>query len=72
MLKRTRYRLADKVVDPAQCTILSDGNLLKVELRAMQVLLCLINHAGEPVSRDMLLDEVWSGGEVSDNAINRI
>ncbi|MBW8182968.1 winged helix-turn-helix domain-containing protein [Shewanella nanhaiensis] len=72
MLKRTRYRLADKVVDPAQCTILNDGNLLKVELRAMQVLLCLINHAGEPVSRDMLLDEVWSGGEVSDNAINRI
>ncbi len=72
MLNRTRYRLADKVVDPAQCTILSGGNLLKVELRAMQVLLCLINHAGEPVSRDMLLDEVWSGGEVSDNAINRI
>ena len=72
MLKRTRYRLADKVVDPAQCTILCGDNLLKVELRAMQVLLCLINHAGEPVSRDMLLDEVWSGGEVSDNAINRI
>jgi DNA-binding winged helix-turn-helix (wHTH) protein/Tol biopolymer transport system component len=72
MLNRTRYRLADKVVDPAQCTILSGNNLLKVELRAMQVLLCLINHAGEPVSRDMLLDEVWSGGEVSDNAINRI
>lgn len=72
MLNRTRYRLADKVVDPAQCTILSGDNLLKVELRAMQVLLCLINHAGEPVSRDMLLDEVWSGGEVSDNAINRI
>ena len=72
MLKQNRYRLADRLVDPAQCTILNQGRLLKVELRAMQVLLCLINHAGEPVSRDMLLDEVWSGGEVSDNAINRI
>ena len=72
MLKQNRYRLADRLVDPAQCTILNQGRLLKVELRAMQVLLCLINHTGEPVSRDMLLDEVWSGGEVSDNAINRI
>ena len=72
MLKQNRYRLADRLVDPGQCTILNQDNVLKVELRAMQVLLCLINHAGEPVSRDMLLDEVWSGGEVSDNAINRI
>ena len=72
MLKQNRYRLADRLVDPAQCTILNQGRLLKVELRAMQVSLCLINHTGEPVSRDMLLDEVWSGGEVSDNAINRI
>ncbi|NRD75416.1 PD40 domain-containing protein [Shewanella sp. VB17] len=72
MLKQNRYRLADRVVDPGQCTILNQDNVLKVELRAMQVLLCLINHAGEPVSRDMLLNEVWSGGEVSDNAINRI
>ncbi|WP_223292997.1 winged helix-turn-helix domain-containing protein [Shewanella eurypsychrophilus] len=64
--------MADRLIDPSQCTILKDGTLLKVELRAMQVLLCLIKHAGEPVSRDMLLDEVWSGGEVSDNAINRI
>ncbi|AQS40018.1 DNA-binding protein with winged-HTH domain [Shewanella psychrophila] len=72
MITQPRYRLADRLIDPSQCTILKDGILLKVELRAMQVLLCLIKHADEPVSRDMLLEEVWSGGEVSDNAINRI
>ncbi|MBE7216673.1 winged helix-turn-helix domain-containing protein [Shewanella benthica] len=72
MITQPRYRLADRVIDPSQCTIIKDGSLLKVELRAMQVLVCLIKHAGEPVSRDMLLEEVWSGGEVSDNAINRI
>ncbi|BAJ03561.1 winged helix-turn-helix domain-containing protein [Shewanella violacea] len=72
MITQPKYRLADRVIDPSQCTIIKDGCLLKVELRAMQVLLCLTKHAGEPVSRDMLLEEVWSGGEVSDNAINRI
>ncbi|WP_076416679.1 winged helix-turn-helix domain-containing protein [Shewanella sp. UCD-KL12] len=72
MITQPRYRLADRLIDPSQCTILKDDTLLKVELRAMQVLVCLIKHAGEPVSRDMLLEEVWSGGEVSDNAINRI
>lgn len=72
MITQPRYRLADRLIDPSQCTILKDGILLKVELRAMQVLLCLIKHADEPVSREMLLEEVWSGGEVSDNAINRI
>lgn len=72
MITQPRYRLADRIIDPSQCTIIKDGSLLKVELRAMQVLLCLTKHAGEPVSRDMLLEEVWSGGEVSDNAINRI
>ncbi|MCH1921242.1 winged helix-turn-helix domain-containing protein [Shewanella sp. A3A] len=43
-----------------------------MESRVMQVLLCLIQHADQVVSREMLIDEVWRGGTVSDNAINRI
>ena len=67
-----KYKVADVVIDPAQSTISINGEAKKVELRAMQVLVCLINHAGESVSRDMLIEQVWSGGHISDNAINRL
>ncbi|WP_299797472.1 winged helix-turn-helix domain-containing protein [uncultured Shewanella sp.] len=72
MFSHSRFRLADRLVDPRQCTIIKGDTQLKIELRAMQVLVCLIKYAGKPVSRDMLLQEVWAGGEVSDNAISRI
>ncbi|WP_394201185.1 winged helix-turn-helix domain-containing protein [Shewanella waksmanii] len=72
MLPEKRFLLSDRLVDPNHCTISFTDTVNKVELRAMQVLLCLIEHAGKPVSRDMLIETVWRGGHISDNAINRI
>lgn len=72
MLPEKRFLLSDRLIDPNHCTISFADTVNKVELRAMQVLLCLIEHAGKPVSRDMLIETVWRGGHISDNAINRI
>ena len=49
------------------------GVSIQLELKAMDVLLCLVAHAGEVVSKDELLDAVWQTEFVSDNTLtNRI
>src|SRR5258708_21242735 len=52
-------------VDPAVDEISRDGTTVKLEPRAMKVLLCLAEHAGQVVSVDQLLDAVWKDGVVS-------
>ncbi|MFD1097629.1 winged helix-turn-helix domain-containing protein [Shewanella litorisediminis] len=60
------------MVIPERCVITNNGSDTKLEFRVMQVLVCLLERAGRPVTRDELIKEVWRGGQVSDNAINRI
>ncbi|KFZ39022.1 hypothetical protein HR45_01075 [Shewanella mangrovi] len=67
-----KYRINDWVLDPQMLTLCRNDEQIRLESRVMQVLLCLIRHADQLVSRDMLISEVWCGGMVSDNAINRI
>ncbi len=53
-----------------------DGDSVKLEPKTTQLLAYLARRAGEPLSRRKLLDEVWPGVIVSDealsNAINKI
>ena len=72
MANQQKYQLGHWLIDPSRCLITGPQGEQKLELRVMQVLLCLLEHAGETVSRDNLIDWVWRGGIVSDNAINRI
>ncbi|WP_372871398.1 winged helix-turn-helix domain-containing protein [Shewanella sp.] len=72
MFNNSRYRLGDYLIVPERCVVSRDGIDTKLELRVMQVLVCLLERAGRPVSRDELIKVVWRGGVVSDNAINRI
>lgn len=46
-------------VDPQLDEILVDGRVIKVEPRTMRLLVCLAAHAGEVVSVEQLLTEVW-------------
>jgi DNA-binding winged helix-turn-helix (wHTH) protein/TolB-like protein/Tfp pilus assembly protein PilF len=52
-------RIGDLRVDPALDEICKDGSIVKVEPRTMRLLLCLAEHAGQVVSVDQLLAEVW-------------
>jgi DNA-binding winged helix-turn-helix (wHTH) protein/TolB-like protein/Tfp pilus assembly protein PilF len=44
---------------------------VQIEPRVMAVLACLARHAGEVVTRDEFVEEVWGGRIVSDEALSR-
>jgi TolB-like protein/Flp pilus assembly protein TadD len=56
-------------VDPALDEISRDGTSVKLEPRTMRLLICLAEHAGQVVSVEKLLDEVWSGVVVTPNSV---
>jgi TolB-like protein/DNA-binding winged helix-turn-helix (wHTH) protein/Tfp pilus assembly protein PilF len=56
-------------VDPALDEISRDGATVKLEPRAMRVLLCLAEHADQVVSVDQLLDAVWKDVVVTPDSV---
>jgi transcriptional activator of cad operon len=46
-------------VDPALDEISKEGQTVKLEPKMMRLLACLAEHAGQVVSVEQLLDEVW-------------
>jgi len=62
-------RIGDWCVDPASGQISRQGETARLEARTMRLLLCLAEHAGEVVSIDDLLDQVWSGVIVSPDSV---
>jgi TolB-like protein/DNA-binding winged helix-turn-helix (wHTH) protein len=56
-------------VNPASGQISRDGETVRVEVRTMRLLLCLAEHAGEVVSIDDLLNQVWSGVFVNQDSV---
>src|SRR5258708_601506 len=55
--------------DPALDEISRDGAAVKLEPRAMRVLLCLAEHAGQVVSVDQLLVAVWKDVVVTPDSV---
>jgi transcriptional activator of cad operon len=47
-------------VNPGSGQISREGEVVRVEARSMRLLLCLAEHAGEVVSIDELLNQVWA------------
>jgi adenylate cyclase len=62
-------RIADLRVDPALDEIRKDGHTIKLEPKAMQLLICLAEHAGEVLSVEQLLDRVWKDVVVSPDSV---
>src|SRR6516164_9518515 len=62
-------RIADLRVDPTLDEICKDGRTIKLEPKAMQLLICLAEHAGEVVSVEELLDRVWKEVVVSQDSV---
>jgi transcriptional activator of cad operon len=56
-------------VDPALDEISKDGNTVKLEPRTMQLLVCLAEHAGQVLSVEQLLDQVWRDVVVTPNSL---
>lgn len=56
-------------VAPALDEISKDGKTVKLQPKTMQVLVCLAAHAGQVVSVEQLLDEVWKDLVVTPNSV---
>lgn len=55
------FYVGDWCVDPAACRISKQGVEHKIEPKAMTVLVCLAQHPGQVVSREMLEQQAWAG-----------
>lgn len=62
-------RIGDYRVDPAIDEISRDGVVTKLEPRGMSLLLCLAEHAGQVMSVDRLLEEVWKDVVVNPDSV---
>src|SRR5580658_10324083 len=62
-------RIADLRVDPALDEICRAGHTIKLEPKAMQLLMCLAERAGEVLSVEQLLDLVWKDVVVSPDSV---
>jgi transcriptional activator of cad operon len=65
----TTLRIGDWCVNPASGQISREGQIIRVEARTMRLLICLAGHAGEVVSIDDLLEQVWSGVIVTPDSV---
>jgi len=65
------FRVGPWLVQPSLNTISQNGTSTRVEPKVMEVLVCLSHHAGEPVSKEELLETVWRDTFVSDDVLKR-
>jgi transcriptional activator of cad operon len=56
-------------VDPVSSQISRDGDVARLEVRAMRLLLCLAARPGQVVSIDDLISHVWGGIAVSPDSV---
>jgi TolB-like protein/DNA-binding winged helix-turn-helix (wHTH) protein len=62
-------RIGEWRVDAAREQISKNGKTVKLERRAMQLLLCLAEHSDQVLSVDQLLDQVWVGVVVTPDSV---
>ncbi len=67
----TTFTLGGWTVDPPGGRLIGDGEQQSLEPRVMKTLVCLAEYANKTVNRDQLIEFVWSGQIVSDDAVQR-
>ena len=69
--RMTEFQLGEWRVTPLRGVIHGSNDTRRITPKAMDVLTCLANHAGEVVERDTFLEEVWHGRAFSDEPLNK-
>jgi TolB-like protein/DNA-binding winged helix-turn-helix (wHTH) protein/Tfp pilus assembly protein PilF len=65
------YRFAAFEVDDAEFRLAEDGSTVALEPKALRLLIYFVKKPGRLISKQELLDAVWSDANVSDNALTR-
>ena len=66
-----RYRFSDHILSPARRTLVREGRELPLMPRCFDLLVLLVERRNEAVSRQELLDAVWSDVVVTDGALSQ-
>lgn len=64
------WRFAGAEFDEPRWQLRVAGVPVEIEPRPLEILLCLLRHAGEAVSREELLQAVWGHSHLSENALS--
>ena len=67
----SHFRVGAWLVQPDRLILAQDGREIDLEPRQMEVLVSLAEHAGEVVSAEQLLIEVWRGTFYGDNPVHK-
>ena len=65
------FHLGDQRIEPARCAILTAEGETRVEPRVMDVLILLVTHAGQVVTREEFIKTIWNGTFVTDEVLSR-
>ncbi len=66
---RQIYRIADTEVDALSGSLRRDGEECRLREQSLQVFLYLIEHRERPVAKEELMETVWRGTAVTDDAL---
>jgi TolB-like protein/DNA-binding winged helix-turn-helix (wHTH) protein len=64
-----RFRVGPWLVQPSLNTVSRNGTPMRLTLKAMEVLVCLAEHAGESVPKEELLQTIWPETFVTDDVL---
>jgi TolB-like protein/DNA-binding winged helix-turn-helix (wHTH) protein len=64
-----RFRVGPWLVQPSLNTVSRNGTPMRLTLKAMGVLVCLAEHAGESVPKEKLLQTIWPETFVTDDVL---
>jgi len=69
--RELRFRFNECVFDGRSLGLTVGGTVVKLERKQLEVLFYLLQHAGEVVTKQELLDEVWAGRILSDAVLTK-
>lgn len=71
MTKGILYSFGPFLLNPEQMVLSVDGNVVTVPLKALKTLLTLIEHDGEVVSKQVLIEAVWPDSYVEEGNLTQ-
>jgi adenylate cyclase len=69
LTETTPFKVAGNLVDPAGLRVTVGGREIRLEAKAMQVLIYLVEKAGRVVSRVELEEQIWPGRVVTEDSV---
>ncbi|MDK9759901.1 winged helix-turn-helix domain-containing protein, partial [Vibrio sp. D173a] len=71
--KNTTISIADLVYNPAIRELSTPEEVINLEPRSIELLELLLRHVGEPISAELIIEEIWKSSFISKNGLtNRI